>query len=475
MRDSYYDTPDFRRILKKYEDAQSKGEPVFIDSDDLIRICEYYQTNGEESKAVEGVRYALKLFPGAVEPLAFLSRYVLLVKKDPEKARKYAEQIQDKNDVDYFYLIAEIMIVEQRQEEADNYLEEQIPVVEEEEEEEEISIQDYYFDVANLFADYNLCEIAQKWLDKDKETDATDYKELDARIAIGLGNFKKANKIYQQILDDNPYAENFWNKLASSQFLQGDFCNSIQSSEYAIAINTKDDEAILNKANGLFSLENYTEAEKYFRKYVQLMPDNETGELFLGMTLFRLNKLTSAFSHIKKAEILGGKDNPNLKEIYEQLAFIESKLGHIDEAIHYIDKVMVMPDSNQDELKVLKGHIYLENQKYKEGQRCYEEAIDHTNSPQVLYHSAVSFYENGLFLTAYEMLQTILFAPHKDWNKGFSYLAACARELHKEDEYIKYLRIAVKKNPQEARRILGKYFPDGMKPSQYEDFLETLR
>jgi hypothetical protein len=71
------------------------------------------------------------------------------------------------------------------------------------------------------------------------------------------------------------------------------------------------------------------------------------------------------------------------------------------------------------------------------------------------------------------MFQTILLAPQEKWNKGFSYLAACARELHKDDEYRKYLKIAVKKNPQEAKRVLGKYFPEGMEPSQYETYLET--
>ena len=473
MRDSYYDTPDFRRMLKEYEEARTKGEHIFMDSDDLTRICEYYQANGEGSKALEGARYALELFPGAIEPLAFLSRYFLLVEKNPVKARKYAAQIQDKTDIDYFYLIAEIMIVEQQTDEADHYLHEQIPIVENEEEEEEMSVQDYYFDVANLFADYKLYDQARKWLARNNETDTTDYQELDARIATGSSNYKKAIKIYQQLLEEDPYSEELWNKLASTQLSEGDIRKSIQSSEFAIAINIKDDEAILNKANGLYSLGNYAEAEKYFKKYLLLVPDSGIVELSLGITLFRLHKPQAAFPHIKRAELLAGDDETELKEIYEQLAFAESKLGHVDEAIHYIDKAMTLPNSDPDELKILKGHIYLENKRYKEGQKYYEEAIDHTNSPQVFFRSAVSFYENGLFLTAYEMFQTILLAPQEKWNKGFSYLAACARELHKDDEYRKYLKIAVKKNPQEAKRVLGKYFPEGMEPSQYETYLET--
>lgn len=474
MRNSYYDTPDFRRLLREYEQARGKGEQIFMDSDDLIRICEYYQASGYEAKALEGARYALQLFPGAIEPLAFLSRYFLLVKNDAEKAKKYADKIQDKSDADYFYLNAEIMIVQQEPEKADRYLLDQIAIVEAEEDDEDISIQDYYFDVATLFSDYSFFNLAKKWLDKCKETSQSDYEELYASIAVGLGDYDKANQIYEEMLGKNPFSEDLWNKLASSQFLQGDYKDAIQSSEFAIAINTDNEEAILNKANGLYSLGNYAEAEKFFKKYTQLVPDSETGELFLGITLSHLNRPGAALIHIKKAELLSDKDNPDIKEIYEQLAFTESKLGHLEEAIRYIDEAMSMPNCDKDELKVLKGHIYLENKMYKEGQQCYEEAIDHTTSPQVFFRSAVSFYENGLFLTAYEMFQTILLAPHENWNKGFSYLAACARELQKDEEYRKYLKIAVEKNPKEAKKILGKYFPDGMEPSQYMTYLETL-
>lgn len=47
----------------------------------------------------------------------------LLDYNDINKANLYADLINDKNDLEYFYLKAEIMINEGKIEEADNYLE----------------------------------------------------------------------------------------------------------------------------------------------------------------------------------------------------------------------------------------------------------------------------------------------------------------------------------------------------------------
>lgn len=47
---------------------------------------------------------------------------------------------------------------------------------------------------------------------------------------------------------------------------------SITSSEFSIAINPDDEEAILNKANGLFFLGNVDEAMKYYKTVGYIAP-----------------------------------------------------------------------------------------------------------------------------------------------------------------------------------------------------------
>ena len=78
------------------------------------------------------------------------------------------------------------------------------------------------------------------------------------------------------MLDTNPYSGPYWNQLAQNQLLRNDIKDSITSSEYSIAINPDDEEAILNKANGLFTLGNYEESLKYYERYKKLCHNQDT-------------------------------------------------------------------------------------------------------------------------------------------------------------------------------------------------------
>ena len=50
-------------------------------------------------------------------------------------------------------------------------------------------------------------------------------------------------------------------------------------------------------------------------------------------------------------------------------------------------------------------------------------------------------------------------------------MALCCVALKKEDEFMKYLKIAVDKNPKEAKIVLGRLFPEGMDPHDYYNFI----
>ena len=98
-----------------------------------------------------------------------------------------------------------------------------------------------------------------------------------------------------------PFASPYWNQLASSQFLSNRIRDSIESSEYSIAINPDDEEALLNKANGMFSLGEYEEALTYYHRFNNLHRDDETGDVLIGITLINLDRPEEALVHLKKS------------------------------------------------------------------------------------------------------------------------------------------------------------------------------
>ena len=120
--DIYYHSEKFKQLLRKYEELQENNISEIPCAEDLTDVAEYFHMLGEEEKALEVADYATRMYPSAVSPLAFKARMALLVDNNPQKADEIAESIIDKNDVDFLYLKAEIMIASSRPDDADKYL-----------------------------------------------------------------------------------------------------------------------------------------------------------------------------------------------------------------------------------------------------------------------------------------------------------------------------------------------------------------
>ncbi len=465
VNDNYFSSKDFLDKLKTYEDAAKKGQSVYMESDDLTDIAEYYHMKGDLDRAVKTIDYALDIFPGSTLPLVFKSRLELLKNNDPTKAAHYAEQITDKSDLEYFYIKAEIWIFNGEMEEADNYLKNIYGHLDDEEKE------DFVIDIANLYADYDAHDKAEYWLNLSTDVDSTDYRELKGRIAMSSGNYEECERIFQELIDENPYNSPYWNQLASSQFMRNNIKDSIESSEFSIAINPDDEEALLNKANGMFSLGNYEEALKYYKRFNERHQIDETGEILQGITLLNLERPDEALEHFRRAEQKAVQDSVNLPEIYQEMAFTLSKLDRLDEALECVEKGMSLPQTDKDELTVFKGHLLLEHGRLEEAQHYFMQAIRHSGSePNIYFRIAVSVYDNGYIRLAYKMLKTLLNSTDSEWKEGYSHLAMCCRLLNKEDEFRTALAKVSQINPIEAKSVLGDMFPPELSPEEYYNY-----
>jgi len=475
--DKYFESEEFRTNLQKYENAKAEGQSIYLEPDELADIAEYYQMLGNVADAIETISYGLELFPDSSPLLILKARYYLVCENDIETAKEIVNQILDTDGFDYFYIKAEIMITEGFAEEADNYLREVAETLSDDE------LQDFIVDVAAIFADYDCYELSSQWLQQSTDYDAADYKELQGRIAMHKGNFEESERIFNELIDSDPYSTPYWNRLASSQFMRNNIRDSIQSSEFSIAINPDDQEAILNKANGLFSLGNFTEAKKFYERYAQLCPDEETGELFQGICAFNLNQTEEGIEHLRKAEAIVEPNTYNCLEVYQELAFSLSRNGQGQEALSYADKMLEtlkhlstndrLPKGiDYNETLVLKGHLLIEMGEFEKGQACYTEAISKSNgSPQIFLHIAISIYDLGFYEQAYKMFQILRETTHDSCNDGFSYEALCCYSLNRYNDFCKLVKKACERNVLEAQLVLSDLFPEDLEVKDYYQWL----
>ncbi|MDE6003174.1 MAG: tetratricopeptide repeat protein, partial [Prevotella sp.] len=301
VNEEYFNSEDFQELLNSYEASMNDGTQPFMDADSLVDIADYYNMHGNADKALNVIEYALELYPYATLPNVFMARHALM-QGDFQQAHEYASHIEERDDPDYHYLQAEILIAEGHIDEADRYLRDYGMTVAIDE------YEDFIKDCANLYVDYSISDKAYEWMMRSKGDDSTDFKELMARTLFGLEKYKDSERIFNELLDTDPYSAKYWKALAGVQLMAEDYGNALTSSEYAIAIDPDDSEGILCKANALLQLNNYEEAEKYFRRYTESEPDNESGLFHQGLCLIYMGKHKEALQVLQQAEQVSASD-----------------------------------------------------------------------------------------------------------------------------------------------------------------------
>ena len=461
--EEYFNDEEFRELLDDYENTVAHDMPVFMDADDLADIADYYQMNDRQEDARRAIERAVELQPDSVVALNYLIHEALNV-GDYQEAEERLEQIVDKQVPEYIYCRAEVWMAQGQVEQADNYLREQLKDLPRDE------YQDYVLDVANLWTDYGYYEKGMEWSMRAHPEESDDFKELMARTYLGLGAYDDSERIFNELIDKNPFQKRYWNALSSVHFMKEDFGAAVTSSEYAIAIDPDDSEGIMAKANALFRLDNFEEALKYYERYSEHVPDDELSLLYQGSCLINLHRYDEAAERLKQAEELTPYDSENLAEIYQELAYAYGEQGLVESAVYYLDKTETL-DCDHADMEVVKGHILLANGRVEEANETFAQAIMKSGfSPHTMMRVAVSVYDNQYVEAAYKMFQHYFEVAGDNCNDGYSYMALCCLDLKRGDEYLKCLKEACRRNPSEARTALGHLFPEDISPDDYYEY-----
>ena len=115
---SYFEDPEFKDLLAKYEGMVESHTPTYFDAEELTDIAEYYASQGEEQKAEDAIDLALRLHPTNTDALVFKSRS-LCIKGKLSEAYQIMNLIEDPSDREVQFLKADLLMEERRLEEAD--------------------------------------------------------------------------------------------------------------------------------------------------------------------------------------------------------------------------------------------------------------------------------------------------------------------------------------------------------------------
>ena len=215
---SYFEDPEFKDLLAKYEGMVENHTPTYFDAEELTDIAEYYATQGEEQKAEEAIDFALRLHPNNTDALVFKSRS-LCIKGKLSEAYQVMNLIEDPSDREVQFLKADLLMEEHRLEEAEFIYQELA--------QSEGESFDVLLDIALTYMDANQKDYAFLWIDKLRqkgynETNNQKFRDAWCDYCMTFGCPEQATQAFQLSLDEQPYSIPHWNGLAKCYFAQNE-------------------------------------------------------------------------------------------------------------------------------------------------------------------------------------------------------------------------------------------------------------
>ena len=236
---SYFEDPEFKDLLAKYEGMVENHTPTYFDAEELTDIAEYYASIGKEQDAEAVIDFGLHLHPTNTDILVFKSRS-LCIKGRLNEAYKVMNLIEDPTDREVRFLKADLLVEEKRMEEADAIYKE---LAESEEESLEVLL-----DIFLNYMDVHQKEYAKKWLDKIREkgfneNNSQKFRDAWCDYCMTFGYPEKAVKAFQISLDELPYSINHWNGLAKCYLAQMNTEQALEAVDFSLAIEEDNLEA----------------------------------------------------------------------------------------------------------------------------------------------------------------------------------------------------------------------------------------
>ena len=388
---SYFEDPEFKDLLAKYEGMAESHTPTYFDAEELTDIAEYYAGQGEEQKAEEAIDFALCLHPNNTDALVFKSRS-LCIKGKLSEAYQVMNLIEDPSDREVKFLKADLLMEERRLEEAESI---HLELAQSENESLEVLL-----DITLTYMDANQKEYARKWIQKIEEkgyneTNSQKFRDVWCDYCMTFGEPEMAVNAFQLSLDELPYSIPHWNGMAKCYLAQNEVEKAHEAVDFALAIDETNREALEVKGYCHIQLENY---ESALALYQNLLPDSKTPSRIYAMIVkcyLDMEKASEAKETckewLKKCPKLTGFEK---SEIFSYISMCCFNLQQPIEGMKYIDAALNLEPSFRAAI-LQKGMLHLQLMQNNEAAQLFQKVLDISpddEQSEIMYNVANSYY-----------------------------------------------------------------------------------
>lgn len=481
---------EFQELLTQYKKAKEKGKPCYMDSDDYIDIAEYYISHGDVQEAYEVVERGLS-FHRANPDLLSLRANTLIGLNRFEEAEDAVAMLNADDDHDVYYFNAQLACAKEHDNaKAEKLFKKWLKIetgeCREMSDNEEASTRQreaymhIIMSLSDLTDEGEAQQLLPAWVDRYiKHCSPIPGDDIDLDIArmCNINQlYEKEIELYNHILDSNPYLPQGWTYLASLQVLCGDIEGSLNSVDFALAIDPEDTQALLVKGQDNMLLSNFAEAEKALTKYVHLSHDDYYN-IALANCMMMQGKKEAARQLLdeNRLHVVRSMEERSAKaDMWAYISEIYRSGGYYTEAMRAISYALrLYPDSPA--YKMMKGSVYLDQEKIGKAVMCFIEGAAGDPSPvKALLTAATECLGHGHYIPAMMFLKMVTKEPDDpDSVKAYPYLAYCYFLLKMPRFFYENLELACRNTPD----VVADLWKDdlmGIEPKDYYYALKTL-
>ncbi|MCQ2112668.1 MAG: hypothetical protein MJY95_04925 [Bacteroidaceae bacterium] len=470
MNRDYDDTIEFKQLLQTYEKAKQEGRLCYLDSDDFVDIAEYYLRNNEVEKTLDTVEDGL-LIHHDDEYLLSLKTNALISMHSFEEAKQLMTTLNADNDPDVYYFKAQLACgMDDDMEAAQKWFRKWMKIEKSEcdkmkdREEGNTRLREAFLhiiiSIAELSQRDDISPYITYWTEHYLKVcgDIVKGDDVDYDIARTVHDADLIDleiKLYTRYLDVNPYMPQGWAYLAMLQHVQNQVPESINSAEFALAIDPNDPHALLVHAQGCYVEKMYPQAVKSYQKYVDQTED-KTYYSVLGRCYILTDQKDKGYEYLAKARtyMTATCSKKNHQEF--ERAFIADSFmigGFYTDALRLIN--LVLKTCPTEEFLMQKGRILLKKGNEDEAMIAYMDAFKCASDKTTLLMTAgADFYDLGF---KEEALFCFTMASKQENEplhlKAYPYIAYVCLDLNLKKQFEEYIELACKYSMPAVRNI----------------------
>lgn len=429
---SSFNTPEFQAILRKYEEMKQNHTHVYLESNELTHLAEYYAYQGDSKASEAVIDYGLQLHPENLDILIYKCNN-LAAKGKLNDALFLLESIPDQGDREVRLTYAGLCL-ERHDIEAAEKIFNQLAIDEEEE-------TNTFLDIADIYMDANLGEQAYYWLQKAYSQSPDDIEVLEsmADYYYSFESVKQATVFYNKLLDEDPYSLYYWTELTRCYLQTGDIEKAMESVEFALAIDENNLTCIEMKGYCFQLLGDGPSACECYQQVEQALPNKARIRMILMACYFLDKKYKETLEYCNKLLESDELEEFEKAVVYHKRAICHLVDGQFEESEKDVKNGLAC-DKEFSDLYIIQGELFLSEGKMIEAESSFRRAESFSmEKAETIHQAAITYMRYEHFDEAASTYLWMEKEYPEEVKQFYGYIAFCHYRRRDKENLFKYL------------------------------------